>query len=401
MSNTERRERIKYALREADMAAVICALPTQVLLLSGYWPVVGTALSVASCDGEIVILAPEDEKEIAEKGWADAVETFRPGSLDVLTNAVQAVGVPVARIAKRLGIKGGGVGYESGAMFEPASYAALHLYGADMVAILRQAFPSVSLVPADAMLARLRAVKTSHEVHAIRTACRIAERAFRQGANQLRTGLREPEAAALFRAPLSTIGLDSEDIARADGFTFCMSGAYSAAAHGAYARSRIKKQIVQQEFALVHCNSYADGYWTDITRTYCLGEADARKHAMYTAVFDARRAALDAIGPGVKGAEVDRAARAVLTAHGFGEQFKHATGHGVGFAAIDHNARPRLHPQSEDTLEAGMVFNVEPAIYVDGYGGLRHCDVVAVTKTGAELLTNFQCRPEDLVLSER
>ena len=140
MRDTERRERIKYALREADMAAVVCALPTQVLLLSGYWPVVGTALAVATCEGKIVILAPEDEKELAEEGWADTVDTFRPGSLDVLTGAVQAVCVLLARMARGLGINGGLVGYESGAAFEPASYAALHLYGADMVAILRQAF---------------------------------------------------------------------------------------------------------------------------------------------------------------------------------------------------------------------------------------------------------------------
>jgi Xaa-Pro aminopeptidase len=253
----------------------LCA--TQVLLLSGYWPVVGTALAVATCEGKIVILAPEDEKELAEEGWADTVDTFRPGSLDVLTGAVQAVCVLLARMARGLGINGGLVGYESGAAFEPASYAALHLYGADMVAILRQAFPSVSLVPADAMLAQLRALKTSHEVQAIRRACRIAQRAFLQGANQLRAGLREPEAAALFRAPLSTIGIDSKDIARADGFTFCMSGAYSAAAHGAY---------------------------------------------------------------------------------------------------------------------------VEPAIYIDGYGGLRHCDVVAITENGVEVLTPFQLDPEQLIFDD-
>jgi Xaa-Pro aminopeptidase len=72
-------------------------------------------------------------------------------------------------------------------------------------------------------------------------------------------------------------------------------------------------------------------------------------------------------------AVVDRAARAVLTAHAFGPCFPHGTGHGVGFAAIDHNARPRLHPHADDTLECGIIFNVEPAIYIEGYGGVRHC----------------------------
>ena len=119
---------------------------------------------------------------------------------------------------------------------------------------------------------------------------------------------------------------------------------------------------------------------------------------MYEAVFAARQAALSAVRPGVRGSAVDDAARRVLESHGFGPAVKHATGHGVGFAAIDHNARPRLSQRSDDVLEAGMVFNVEPAIYLDGVGGLRHCDMVAVGGTGAELLTPFHASLTHLVL---
>jgi Xaa-Pro aminopeptidase len=69
----------------------------------------------------------------------------------------------------------------------------------------------------------------------------------------------------------------------------------------------------------------------------------------------------------------------------------------VGFAAIDPRALPRVAHDSPDRLECGMVFNVEPALYFEGFGGLRHCNMVAVTETGAELLTPFQDRPEDLL----
>ena len=69
--------------------------------------------------------------------------------------------------------------------------------------------------------------------------------------------------------------------------------------------------------------------------------------------------------------------------------FKHSTGHGVGFAAANPNAIPRIHPASPDLLTEGMTFNIEPAIYFDGYGGMRHCDMVGVGKTGAEVFTNF------------
>jgi Xaa-Pro aminopeptidase len=231
----------------------------------------------------------------------------------------------------------------------------------------------------------------------IRTACRIAARAFRAGAQQIRAGMLETEAAVQFRAPLSTAGTGFEGVERADGFAWCMSGPNAALAQGAYARSRARP-IGRDEMVLVHCNSYADGYWVDVTRTYSLGEPDDRRSAMYEAVFAARAAALAAIRPGARAADVDSAAREVLEARGFGPQFKHSTGHGVGFVAIDPNARPRLHPKSQDVLELGMVFNVEPAIYFDGDCGLRHCDVLAVTEGGAEVLTSFQDTVNSLIL---
>ena len=74
-------------------------------------------------------------------------------------------------------------------------------------------------------------------------------------------------------------------------------------------------------------------------------------------------------------------------------------GHGVGFAAINHNAPPRLHPASNDVLETGMVFNIEPAVYVEGYAGMRHCDMVVVTEAGAEVLTEFQSSVEQLTVT--
>jgi Xaa-Pro aminopeptidase len=153
------------------------------------------------------------------------------------------------------------------------------------------------------------------------------------------------------------------------------------------------------DLALIHVNSNLRGYWTDITRTYFLGEPDERASAMYNAILAARKAALESIRPGVRAADVDKAARTVMTEHGFGKEFRHPTGHGVGFVAIDHNALPRIHPQSPDVLETGMVFNVEPGIYIEGYGGMRHCDVVAVTETGYEVLTPFHSTVEELTLA--
>ena len=119
---------------------------------------------------------------------------------------------------------------------------------------------------------------------------------------------------------------------------------------------------------------------------------------MYDAVFTARTAALAAIRPGARAADVDRAARDVLTERGFGEYFTHGIGHNVGFSAISPDFPPRLHPASPDLLELGMTFNIEPSIYIEGYGGLRHCDVVTLGADGAEVLTPFQADLPDLIL---
>jgi Xaa-Pro aminopeptidase len=272
----------------------------------------------------------------------------------------------------------------------------MHFYGMSLRDLLWDIAALASTVPADGLLARLRSRPTPGELERIRIACEIAERAYETGLESIAVGQREYAIAAQFRRPLYDIG-DESRVARADGYAFCMSGPNSTLAHGAYARSR-GRAVVAGDFLLVHCNSCADGYWTDITRTYCLGEPTDTQRDMYEAVMSARDAALAAIEPGLSASTVDDAARREIERRGFGPGFKHPTGHGVGFAAIDHNALPRIHPQSSDRLEPGMVFNVEPAIYVERVGGLRHCDMVAVTEHGVELLTPFQSDPAELVL---
>jgi Xaa-Pro aminopeptidase len=385
---------LQDALRTAELDALVCSLPANVLLASGYWPVVGTSLAVVARDGPVAILAPQDERELAEEGGADEVRTFQPGSLDTIESTAVAVSGPLAKLAGDLGLGGKRLGYEGQGGYEASSYAAMYLYGAGLPGLLQACFERPRLTPADDLLARLRARKTPQEAERIRTACAIVGEALLQGSRALREGMTETEAAARFRAPLSIDDTGEEGVERAGGFAFCMSGPNAAKAHGAYARSR-SRRLTAGELVLVHCNSCADGYWTDVTRTYRLDRSDER---LYDAVFAAWGAALAEIKVGVKASAVDGAAREVLGARGLGREFKHSTGQGVSFAAINHNALPRLHPKSDDVLEAGMVFNVEPAVYLDGHGGLRHCDVVALTANGPEVLTPFQGSTEELIL---
>jgi Xaa-Pro aminopeptidase len=397
MRNPERLDRIQVELRNNDWDFVICALPKNVLLLSGYWPVVGAGVAIASANGQVALLVPEDEEELAQGGWADEVQTFKPASLDQITTPEEAIREPLRELIGRSARQTLRIGFETGGTFEPASYAAMHGYGGAMQSLICEAFPGSALIPAGQVLADLGERKTEFEIQQLRVACEIAGTAFSQGSAQIRVGESELETAAHFRQPLSTSRAALGQLNRADGFAWCMSGANAALAAGAYARSRARR-IEPQDLVLVHMNSYAGGYWTDVTRTYVIGKPDDRQQRMFDAISTARQAALGVIRPGAKAADVDKEARNVLKTRGFGPQFKHCTGHGVGFSAIDANAKPRLHPKSDDTLEVGMVFNVEPAIYFDGYGGIRHCDMVAVTDSGAEVLTTFQSCAADLAI---
>lgn len=389
-SGRERRERIQNALTEYQLDVLICALPMNVLMMSGYWPVVGTGVAIAFADGPITLLIPEDEADLAASGWADEVHTFHPASLERLEGPADAIAKPLSNLGRAMHAR---IGYEAGAGSEPASYAAMHLYGGRMASLLRASFPHSHLISAGKTLMELRARKTGEEIDGIRTACTIAGGAFAEAARSIVAGNTEFGVANAARKPLSSGQESFPDVQRADGFVWCMSGQNSALASAAYARSRAR-QIESGDLVLVHCNSYADGYWTDITRTWCAGEPDARSQAIFEAVFAAREAALAAIRPGVSAASVDRAARQKMQEYGFGSDFRHSTGHGVGFEAIDADARPRIHPLSSDTLATGMVFNVEPAAYIAGYGGVRHCDVVAITEQACEVLTPFQCDKE-------
>lgn len=385
-------ELIRDALRRAHLDALVCSFPSDVLMLSGYWPVIGTAVAVATREGRVIVIAPKDEEELAQRGWGE-VRTFSPSSLDQVSTAPERLVDPLHQALKDVKASSGTIAYDGGPFSQPASYAAIHIYGAAMPTLLRQAAPAATFFNARQVMPAMRAIKSSEEVEGIRQAARVAGRAFGEGQRQLQAGLREVEIAVMFREPLSLATSSPQE--RSDGFTFCMSGPNAAQAYGAYARSRTRR-VENGDLVLVHCNSYVDGYWTDITRTYCAGEPDQRQREMFDAVFAAREAALKAIHPGARASAVDGAARRVLQERGFGKQFKHSTGHGVGFGAIDAEALPRLHPRSPDELEPGMVFNLEPAIYIEGYGGVRHCDVVALTAEGAEVLTSFQANLDEL-----
>jgi Xaa-Pro aminopeptidase len=385
--DTERQKRVITTLRERHLDAVICGSATEVLLLSGYWPVMGASIAIFTAQGELLVVLPEDEIELAGKSSQATLTPYKPADLARLITPVEAITDPLRSIILRLGLRRATIGIQVEPGMQPASYASCTDFRPALFKLMQSVMPDATYIACDQVLEQLKAQKTPTELEQLGKAAEIAATGFGIAANSVRVGRREAEVAADIQAAFQTCPKAAE-AQRSYGFIFCMSGPNSACASAAYARTRQRK-IEQGDLVMIHANTCADGYWTDITRTYTAGAPDQRKEAMRSAITKASKAALAAVRPGVSAREVDGAARRVMVAHGFGDAFKHSTGHGVGFAAVDANALPRIHPHSPDVLDVGMTFNIEPAAYFDGYGGMRHCDVVAVTRDGASVLTGF------------
>src|ERR1051325_6492542 len=261
-----RDEVIRRSLERTNWDLMACSMPSNVLLLTGYWPAAGDSVAAATREGQIALIVPQDEDDVAEHSWADEIVTYCPVPLDRLTTAEEPVFEAFANLKARLNIVADRIGFEQTGSFEPASYAP-NLFRGSAGRILRRAFPGATLAPADELLAEMRAIKTPAEIEHIRTACRIAEQAFARGAQVLGSGIAESEAAAAFRVGFSTCLRDYENVKRCDGFTYCMSGPNSAQASGPYSRSR-SRQLREGDLVILRCHCYADGYWADIARTY-------------------------------------------------------------------------------------------------------------------------------------
>lgn len=226
-------------------------------------------------------------------------------------------------------------------------------------------------------LLMIRAQKEAAEVAAMREAIRISQAALDEVLKQIEPGMTEREIGALLDQTVMTRG--------SQGLAFralVQIGENSALPHGSVSDRVLK----EGEFILIDFGGMYEHYLADITRTFCLGTPSAEMQKIYDTVVAANQAAIAAIKPGVECGEVDRAARSVIEAAGYGEYFIHRTGHGLG---LEVHELPQIAPGVEDKLLPGMVFTIEPGIYIQGLGGVRIEDNVLVTETGVEVLTHY------------
>ncbi len=216
----------------------------------------------------------------------------------------------------------------------------------------------------------------------IRKAVEITERVLASTLPYVRAGAREKDVARALRCFMRAYG--------AEGVSFLpiiASGKRSALPHG----RATEKRISRDDTLVFDCGVRYGGYCSDITRSFVVGRANSKQRKIFNVLLAAQRAALGRVKAGVPACAVDKAARDVIAAAGFGKLFIHSTGHGVGRRV--HTA-PKISRKNGRPLRAGDVITVEPGIYIKGWGGMRIEDMVVVTKKGYAPLTAFPRRLE-------
>lgn len=243
--------------------------------------------------------------------------------------------------------------------------------------------PKVAFEGIGRLMEDLRLVKDAGEIDGIRKIAQVASRAFEEVLGEAK-GRSERSFAVLLEARMRDLGLEGP------GFgTIVASGEHGALPHA----HPTERRIGPGDLVTVDFGGLLDGYHSDETVTFAIGEVAPELRRIFDVVQRAEEAGIAATKPGVKASEVDRAARKIVEEAGYGQAFTHGIGHGVG---LDIHERPfgmkDSDPKWDDTLEEGMTLTIEPGIYLPGLGGVRLEDLVVVTRNGSERLSTVEKR---------
>lgn len=221
-----------------------------------------------------------------------------------------------------------------------------------------------------------RTVKTDAEIEKIRAAQRIAEIAFEDILTFLRPGVSEREIMLRLNQTMMEHGSDGESFP-----TIALTGTTTSMPHGVPSAERL---VQEGDFVLMDYGATVDGYHSDMTRTVCVGQPSEKMQMVYETVLLAQNAALREAKAGMTGKDLDKCGRDVIEAAGYGVNFGHSLGHGVG---LEIHEFPNASPGSQTILETGNVVTVEPGIYLPGEFGVRIEDFVVIRQDGCENLT--------------
>ncbi len=241
--------------------------------------------------------------------------------------------------------------------------------------ILRE---KVRLRPMKSIVSELRVTKSPDELLHIKTAILRAEKAFRKLQPFIKVGITEEKLALKLEELLKKEGCKTLPFG-----VIVASGRMSALPH-AQPTSRV---IKKGDIILFDWGGECEGYYSDMTRVVAIRGRHLKKQmAIYSIALEAQERAIQSVRQGVRAVDIDAVARDFIRGQGYDKYFGHSTGHGVG---LEVHEKPVISLQNKDRVGKGMVFTIEPGIYLPGFGGVRIEDIVAVTGNGAEVLTTL------------
>ncbi|EJG1256258.1 aminopeptidase P family protein [Staphylococcus pseudintermedius] len=232
----------------------------------------------------------------------------------------------------------------------------------------------------------IRQTKDEDEIKAIQKAAQIVDEAYEYILTVVKPGMTEKEVKAHLESKMLHLGADDTSFD-----TIVASGIRGAMPHGVAS----DKVIQSGEMVTLDFGAYYNGYCSDITRTFAVGQPSEEMVKIYNIVLKSQEAAIAAIRPGMTGKEMDSIARDIITEAGYGKHFGHSLGHGIG---LDIHELPGLSQKSDVVLEKNHCVTIEPGIYVEGLGGVRIEDDILITENGGERFTN--CTKDLIILKE-
>lgn len=251
---------------------------------------------------------------------------------------------------------------------------------------LRKIFSPIKIIPSqklEVLISGMRSQKYLCEIENIKKAQSIAEEAFRHILTFIKPGVTEKQIALELDFYMLSHGAEALSFE-----TIAVTGAKSSMPHGVPDDTVVKNgDFITMDFGAVY-----KGYHSDMTRTVAVGEVTEEQKKVYEIVLSAQKKALDVLKVGLPCADADKAARDIITQAGYGDNFGHGTGHGVG---IEIHELPNLSMRSDEALAAGNVVTVEPGIYLPGKFGVRIEDMALITENGYENLTST---PKELII---
>jgi Xaa-Pro aminopeptidase len=369
VSHASRLERLRAALAAQKLDGLLVSQPESRYYLSGYAghdlpPRDSAGYLLITRDKAVLLTDPRTTEQAEHESPEFEVVTYAAGNLGPSA---------LAELAARFGVR-------------RLAFESLHLPYFIFERVRSELPETAELVPDTALLDDLRVIKDAEELAQLQEAIDVLDRCLADVVQRLTPGLTEREIARMVELYL---------IEHADGPSFpsiVASGPNASVPHAVPSDRRIQ----EGELVKIDIGALANGYCSDMTRTICLGSPrDSRLAEIHAIVLEAQLHAERNIRPGMTGREADALSRDIITRAGYGDAFLHSLGHGIG---LEVHERPWLSAsRGDEPLAPGMVFSVEPGIYIPGWGGVRIEDLAVLEPSGARVLCHS---PKDLVVTD-